>query len=513
MTVTEVSEQEFRMFEQASALMNQLSEAENTLDRDEMGKLFWSQNLRSRMGPIMAHFLDREDAHPSVAWLHRFQIRMLERYPMELVASIDLRQPHAMELMKAGLHRDVVLAAIESGDPATHIKARIAQAETTIMETQEIAPPPSVLSATIVQSTLKTALGHVKRTVPGRSTLDVLKYVLLHEENGFLWVTSTNLETATQIPMPGSVDPGFRILVPFKEFDSTVKSLPKQPVTLTINGDVLMINGSRTLKGMDADEYPTIPRHTHSDRSLHLPVQLLKQFADGVAIAASDDEVRPALNAVHLYIDQYVVRAESSDGFRAHRITVPNSWAFPPQKILIPAKTFVTAMKLPSKLSPFVWFHVSPDGSQLTMDFNEGVFATRIIDAKFPDLAYIIPTATLAPLIVERTALLDNVLGSATIAKQRANIIELETSAAGVRIHTRYQGFGSYDETTPLRAGDTVGKIALNQMFLVDALKALGSHEVSIHFPKKDGPPIVLRTVGSEDRLMMIMPMTLKEGV
>ena len=91
------------------------------------------------------------------------------------------------------------------------------------------------------------------------------------------------------------------------------------------------------------------------------------------------------------------------------------------------------------------------------------------------------------------------------LARDAANPLRLRAHDGELEVQAQAAEVGDHDAALPARIeGDEV-QVAFNARYLLDALQAIDSDDVSLGF---NGPlqPAVLRPVGRDDFLCIIMP-------
>jgi DNA polymerase-3 subunit beta len=156
-------------------------------------------------------------------------------------------------------------------------------------------------------------------------------------------------------------------------------------------------------------------------------------------------------------------------------------------------------------------------GHQLRVALPEVEFASRLIEGQFPDVERIIPRAGSTSVVVGTDALLRAARVADVFARDDAHIVRLECTPADagtpgtgrVQVSGTSRQLGDNLVQLDARVDGQAGEIAFNGRYLRDALQALDSAEVSLHF---SGPlqPGVVRPVGELEAayLQVIMPMS-----
>src|SRR5215212_5531074 len=136
---------------------------------------------------------------------------------------------------------------------------------------------------TCSQEQFHRGLNIVGKAVTTRTTLPVLNNILLATDEGRLKLTATNLEVGITHWLPcRSVEREGAITIPARLLSEFVSSLPNDEITLDLNETNYTVHLScgryqADLRGMSADEFPTLPTLSGPPLAL-LPAGLLREI-------------------------------------------------------------------------------------------------------------------------------------------------------------------------------------------------------------------------------------------
>ena len=117
-------------------------------------------------------------------------------------------------------------------------------------------------------------------------------------------VTASDLQTSmmTEIDLEAKEDGS--IAVPARILIDTLKNLPEQPVTFSIDNENYSIeissdNGRYKLAGENATDFPKIPAVTNAT-VVDMSTEVLSSAINNTIFATSNDELRPAMTGVYV---------------------------------------------------------------------------------------------------------------------------------------------------------------------------------------------------------------------
>lgn len=372
-----------------------------------------------------------------------------------------------------------------------------------------------------LQGNLKRGLATVSHAVAGKSTLPVLSNVLLATDGGRLKLAATNLEVGITYWIGAQIEEEGAITIPAKLFSDVISGLPNDTVNLTLDARTqsLKVECARftsNIKGVEADEFPTIP--TISDRAptVILSPDVLREAIDTVAFAAASDDSRPVLAGVLVRLrDQQAILA-AADGFRlaTRTIELPAPVA-ESQDFIVPARALTELSRIIGDAESDVTITVTPGGGQALFHTETTELISRLIDGKFPDFERIIPSSYATRTVVDTAELAKAAKLAALFATASQNVAKLSVEPGDDlgpgRITISANAAEVGDNTGELDAmvhGED-GQIALNVKFLSDALGAIKTAQVALETQSPQSPG-VFKPVGQEGYVHIIMPMSIR---
>ena len=359
----------------------------------------------------------------------------------------------------------------------------------------------------ILQEHLKHALSTVGRAVAGKSTLPVLANVLLSAAGGRLTLAATNLEIGITHTIGAQVEVDGAVTLPHKLFSDVVGSLPNDRVTLTLDErtqTVTIACGRFTsnIKGIEADEFPTIPAIDAAGATL--PVDVLKQSIALTAFSAASDDSRPVLAGVLLELGD-ALTLSAADGFRLARHTTPID-AGDGLTCIVPGGSLETLGAILG--GDTVTATLAPTGSQIGFTAGGTTLVSRLIEGKFPDVDRIIPQAHTTRLVVNRGDLAKAVKLASYFAVSAQGVVKLTVTESGAILSANASEVG--DNTTEIECivGGKPTQIALNAKYLAEVVGAIQTEQIAMELQTAQSPAVI-KPVGSEGYVHIIMPMSL----
>jgi len=365
----------------------------------------------------------------------------------------------------------------------------------------------------VSSSELLRQLQVVAGSIGSNPVLPILEDFLFSISDNVLTIAASDLETTIITSMDVMSDSDGIVAVPAKILLDTLKALPQQPITFSIDDktygiEITSAYGKYRLAGEDGRMFPAIPERDGVD-TIELPGAVLAQGINKTLFATSGDELRPAMMGVYFQVDTGKLIMVATDAHKLVRFTCKDLDSLVSTSFIVPKKA-LNLLK-----------NILPSGGQVSMAFNKNnaffgfgntQLICRLIDARYPDYNAVIPVDNPNVMTISRVDLQNSLRRIAIYANKTTNQVILNISDGGLTVSAQDLDFSneameqlvcSY-EGTPLMIG-------FNAKFLVEMLTVLESDEVKIELssPTRAGILLPVEEVGKEDILMLVMPVML----
>lgn len=371
-----------------------------------------------------------------------------------------------------------------------------------------------------LQENLKRGLAIASHAVAGRSTLPVLSNILLATENGRLKLAGNNLEIGITALVGAKVDEEGAITVPAKLLSDLVGNLPNDTVDLDVDPRTqtltVQCRGTKaSIKGIDADEFPSMPSLGDNEPVAELPPELLREVITQVSGAAAAEHTNPILQGVLLRIKGDQATFAAIDGYRlAVRTVQLPAPARENVELVLPAKAMQELGRTLGDSESPVSLTVTPTGGQAMFHTDTIDFVSRVIDGKFPDYERFIPPSTNSTTrtVLSTAEFLRAVKRIALFSQAAGNIVTLtmEGSEPGrpgkLTLNANAAEIGESVKYVDALIDGEDGKLALNVRYLQEALGAMPTDQVALESQTPNSPG-VFKPVGGDDYLHLVMPM------
>jgi DNA polymerase-3 subunit beta len=374
------------------------------------------------------------------------------------------------------------------------------------------------MKITVLQENLARGLGIVSRAVSPRSTLPVLANILIATDEGRLRLSATNLEMGITCWIPARIDTEGSTTVPARTFLDLVNTLPGDQVQFTLEPKTQNLNirsgaSNNDVKCIDAQEFPPLPVPDLAG-AIQLNVADFKEMIRQVVFSASTDDARPVLMGVLMNVEKDKVIMAAADGFRLSvRKAVLSSNAPHAVNAIIPARALSELARIAGDGEEVVSMVVPKGRGQVVFRVKDVELVSQLIDGAFPDYQQIIPRGYKSRTLVSTASLLKACKQAEIFAREGSNVARLDIKSANggsgeVEISATSEETGKNETIVEATVDGSGVLIAFNVKFLREALEVIKTPNVALETSAPNAPGVV-RPVGDEDFLHVIMPMHL----
>ena len=370
----------------------------------------------------------------------------------------------------------------------------------------------------VSSSYLLKQLSAINGVITTNPVVPILENFLFEIKEGSLTITASDLQTSMITEMEVEAKEDGSIAIPAKILMETLKNLPEQPVTFTIDSDTYSIeinsdNGRYKLSGENATDFPKIPA-VSDGYSVNMSSGVLAQAINNTIFATSSDELRPAMTGVYVKLDETnttFVATDSHRLIRYRRVDVASDMG---HSMIIPRKA-LTLLKstLPSENTNV---NIEFNASNAFFNFNNVKMICRLIDERFPDYDNVIPADNDNAMVINKGALLSSLKRIAIYANKTTHQVRLKITGSELMISAEDLDFSNEanERLSCEHDGEDI-EIGFNAKFLIEMLTNLDATELTLTLsaPNKAGIITPNDADENEDMLMLVMPVMLNNQV
>ena len=273
----------------------------------------------------------------------------------------------------------------------------------------------------------------------------------------------------------------------------------------TIDGTLIKISGGNSefkVNGMEADEYPLINFESRDNNPVKLDTTLFNQIIDETAFACSDKETRPVLTGVNFKAKGNKLYANATDSYRlaSKTIDIDQDLDF---NITIPSKYL---SEIYHAIANEEQVTIAIDTQKISFIFGNSIIDTILLDDDFPDTSRLIPNSYSQKLTVSSKEMINAIDRTLFIKSDGKNTIKMNIDPKKIELTATNQSMVSSFETIKVISyeGEPL-EISCSGKYLQDAIKAIGSDEITINF-SGELKPMVVKKEGDDSLIQIISP-------
>ena len=367
-------------------------------------------------------------------------------------------------------------------------------------------------------SYLLKQLSNINGVITTNPVVPILENFLFEIDKTNLTVTASDLQTSmiTEITVE-SKEKG-SIAVPARILLDTLKNLPDQPVTFSVDTSTYSIeissdNGRYKLSGENATDFPKVPA-VSNDFSATLSSEVLAKAINNTIFATSNDELRPAMTGVYVNLGEKNTTFVATDGHRLVRYRRTDIKSETGNSIIIPRKALnLLKATLPSeKMDVNIDFNMS----NAFFKFGNIRMICRLIDERFPDYENVIPSSSTIKMTISRADFLSSLKRISIYANKTTHQVRLKITGSELQVSAEDLDFSNEanERLSCEHEGEDI-EIGFNAKFLVEMLTNIDTDQITLSMSAANKAGVInpAEKDKDEDILMLVMPVMLNQYV
>ncbi|MFH1509590.1 MAG: DNA polymerase III subunit beta [Candidatus Nealsonbacteria bacterium] len=374
---------------------------------------------------------------------------------------------------------------------------------------------------TILKDILKDGISVVERISNKSLTLPILNNLLIKTENNFLNLSSTDLEIGIQWWSLVKTEKEGMITIPAKLLSSFVSYLPNRPISLKVKGTDLQIeceNRQTTIKGMDAEEFPIIPKIS-KDEKLTIDSQLFCKSLAKVVDVASYSSTKVEISGIYFLFQKDMIIMTATDSFRLGEKKLylnPVSDLSKNYSLILPQRTAKELINIFGEKEGNLSIYFSPNQIMFerllsSTDHPHIQIISRLIEGEYPNYQEIIPKSHETKISFKADELINQIkLASLFSDKVNEVKIKVDSKKGELSVSSQNSDIGEHQGSIKVKVEGKSCDVSFNHRFLLDGILSVVSGEeknpeITLELSGSDKPG-VLRSKKNDSYLYLIMP-------
>lgn len=370
------------------------------------------------------------------------------------------------------------------------------------------------MKITVDSELLADALEEASKAVSSKALTPILSGFLIRANENGIDITGKDDRVTIQSYIPGEhVDVIRQGSVVFPElFQKIIKKINGE-VLIDVNekfeASITSDNKQVEIVGLDPSEFPKTPE-IDRDETISISGKDLKDWIKKTSFAVSTDDKARILTGVDVTLGDGKIKMLATDRNRLARIekeietpdlgsTVVEGRGLTDLEKIIQDKDDVEFGFSKSVSGDVIYVFVRTD---------RFTFYSRVLEGEFPDAERLVRSAeTIAELKVNKKEFMQSIDLIYTLAKEEKNsAVRLSVTENEVLMNGKGKVMGKASESIfPKSFSGEPFKISLNAKYMIEALKAIESNEVTVRFNGKMSP-VILQGDESEGSLYVVLP-------
>ncbi len=356
------------------------------------------------------------------------------------------------------------------------------------------------------QRDLTEGLNSVQKAVSVKTTLPILKGILIETDGDVLKLTGNDLNLGIEARIPARITEHGSVVVSSRIFGEIIRKLPETQLNFNVDEShqvsIDCEHSSFNLLGQSGVEFPELP-HVEDADSFLLSQDLFRSMIKQTIFATSQDEARPILTGVLVEANNGEMSMVAIDGYRLafRKAAIDPSIN---KRAVIPGKTLSELSRLMTGDSDEN-VRISMTDRHILFEVNSIRIVSRLLEGEFIKYNQIIPK--------EKKSVISTNVNELTNAIERASLMAREGKNSSIR-------FSIKDDLMTIRSNVEIGsvredlviqlegediEIGFNPRYMLDALKILESEDVILEMTTPVSP-CIMKPVGSDSYLYLVLP-------
>jgi DNA polymerase III subunit beta len=364
------------------------------------------------------------------------------------------------------------------------------------------------MKALCTTENLKRGILIAEKIIGKNLTLPILSNILLEAEKGGLKISATNLEIGLIAKVRAKIEKEGRVAVPGRIIGGILSQLDDgSQITLEEKNSALKMiyNGnSAAIKGMDAKDFPIIPK-PESKFLFEISAAELQKKAGNIVATAATSDTRQELTGVYVEFGETKITLAATDSFRLSEAVIKldktkvtedyKKYIAKNQAVIVPARTLSEVIRAVSLEDESVKVYLAEN--QIFFETADVLFVSRLIDGKYPEYKQVVPKEFSLNVVAKKDDLLKaaRLAGVFSDSKSREVRLKIEGDKSKIAVFAESvesgEGFWSVDCQID---GKNSLEVAFNNRFLLDGLNSISTENIYIGTNDSFGP-VMLREV------------------
>lgn len=364
---------------------------------------------------------------------------------------------------------------------------------------------------TCEKNILQDACALSARAVPSKSPISSLEGIKIDAYQN-VKVTGYDLKKAIFTTLDADIQEEGTILVNSRFFGEMLRRMPDGIITVTCdkknNICVKCGKSEYNFPGLEIEEYPEMPEFKEVS-CIEIPQKVLKNMITRTIFAIAKEEIRPVYTGTLFEIEGKELTLVSVDGYRlARRIEIVDSSNLEDCSFIVPGFALSDIEKICDDSNEMVKINVGE--KHISFNIGETVVITRRLEGEFLNHRKSVPETFRYTLKINKQEF--------TAVIERVSLMLSDSSTSPVKITFEDGSINCFCASPMGKAEDICQcegngeglQIGFNDRYLLDALKAAETDELSVCLNTSSSPCVIKAADGTDNFTYMILPVRIR---
>lgn len=360
---------------------------------------------------------------------------------------------------------------------------------------------------TCSQSALLKAVNTVSKAVSTRTTIPILKGLLLSVKENKLIVTASDLDLSIETKIEVLESEEGAVVVSAKLFGEIVRRLPNAPIKVEKDDkENLLISclaSDFSIVALPAEEFPSIG-YVSEENKVTIKKDAFKELVKKTTFSASIDEKKGILVGCLIEFKEKEMIMVALDGFRM-AVAKENIEIGQNKSIVVPARILNEINKIVVEIIEEEDIVLLLDEKKMEIKTEDTRVISRLMEGEFIKYLDIIPKTYKTKCIVDREEFLNSIERASLLAKEgKNNLIKVSVVKGNITITSRSEEGNVKEEiSTDMEGEDIV--IGFNSKYIIDVLKSVSDEEVVIEMTTSTSSCLI-KPVEGDKFINLVLP-------
>lgn len=357
---------------------------------------------------------------------------------------------------------------------------------------------------------LLNALTIANKAISNKTTLEILKCVLLSAENGKFIVTATDLEIGIQsAPIAATIEEQGSIALDAHLFTEIIRKVNGENVLIQTNAknEVSISCGFSDFKimGQSGQDFPALPEVEKNQKYEILQSDLKNMIRQTIFSIAQEDS-KPILTGELFELKKDCLQIVSVDGFRISFRKEKLSQSAKETKIVVPGKTLSEIHKILGTEEKNVSLYVTD--KHVLFDIDGNIVISRLIEGDYIKYEQSFSDDYKTRFCVNTTHFLQTLERASLVSKDsKKTPVKLDIAEKKLIVKAQAEIGTAYEEIEIAMEGEAL-QIAFNPRYLIDALRVIEEEQIYVQFTTSLSP-CIMKPLEKEHFRYLILPLRL----